>query len=889
MPKLSLQRVSVVKRSLEELQVLIEKVPSIIQSVSPEGRFLYVNDAWKKALGYSGDELKTLKLWDVITKEHRARCRKLFRLLLKGQSVHDIETEFVTKNGRTLTVAGHMLPLIQNGRVVAADGVFKDTTYNKSLENTLKRNDEKYHHLLDGVNEGIWIIDADGRTTFANRRVAKMLGYSVKEMLGRHLFSFMDRQGAKLARKKLERRKRDTEKQHEFKFRKKDGSKISVLLETSPILDENGNYAGALASLIDMTERKQSKETLRETNEYLTNLFNYANTPIIAWDTQLRIIRFSRAFESLTGRCAADTIGKPVKILFPPAIVEKSMKLIKKTSGGERWTIVELDIQHLDGSIRAVLWNSSPIFAPDGKTQVATVAQGQDITERKKAEEALKESEERFKALFDCSNDGILGADIKTKKFMFANPKICKLTGYNIKELLRLSVTDIHSKKELPYVIGQFEKQAKREIELAKDIPVKRKDGGIFYADVNSFPVHIGGKKYLVGMFRDTTERRKAEESLRENEEKWRSLVENAPNIIIIADRDGTIRFINHTVSGLTVNNTIGTKLYDYAPNEYHDIMRKTVERVFETGGTSGYEIKGEGPNGNTSWYMTQAGPIIHEGKVVAVTLITTDITDKKHMEERIKTRSEELARANEELRTLDKAKTNFLNLISHELKTPLTAALAHLEILNDYKPKLDEQGALSLDAVKRNEDQLRILINNILEISRIESGTFELNYSHINISDAINEVINNLRILSDQKGLILRSETHGIPTIHADPDRIKTILTNLIGNAIKFTENGCVTVRGSVKNGFVEVHVIDTGVGISDEKQRRLFEKFYQVDPAIGRRYGGTGLGLTITKQLVELHGGKMSVKSKAGKGSDFWFTIPTKIPHDIAKEVKK
>ena len=149
----------------------------------------------------------------------------------------------------------------------------------------------------------------------------------------------------------------------------------------------------------EIAERKNADENLRQTNEYLENLFNYANAPIIVWNPEFRITRFNQAFENLTGRKSSDVIGKPLDILFPTNQVESSLKLIKKTTGGERWETVEIAIQHLEGSIRTLLWNSATIYDRDGKTPIAAIAQGQDITERKKAEaERLEVQQQLFKS-----------------------------------------------------------------------------------------------------------------------------------------------------------------------------------------------------------------------------------------------------------------------------------------------------------------------------------------------------------------------------------------------------------------------------------------------------------------------------------------------------------
>jgi len=376
-----------------------------------------------------------------------------------------------------------------------------------------------------------------------------------------------------------------------------------------------------------------------------------------------------------------------------------------------------------------------------------------DITKRKQTEEELKESEAKFRAVFEGASDGFLAADAETKKFVFANPEICRITGYPAAKLLRLDISDIHPKKDLHRVLREFSRQL-REGGIARNIPVLRKDGKTIYCDINSARINIGENDLLMGVFRD--------------------------------------------------------------------------------------------------------------------------ITERKRMEDELHAKNEELVASNERLKELDKAKTEFLNLVSHELKTPLTAAMAHLDILRDMRHSDGEQELASLDALKRNVDQLKMLIGNILEISRLESGRFELNYSSVNITDVISAVASEMKILADQKGLKLECDASSLPAIPADSERLREIIANLLSNAIKFTEKGSVKIKAHRWNGSVLVSVTDTGIGIPKNRIGRLFDKFYQVDPAVGRRYGGSGLGLWITKQLVKLHGGKIFVKSHVGRGSKFSFTLP-------------
>jgi len=250
-----------------------------------------------------------------------------------------------------------------------------------------------------------------------------------------------------------------------------------------------------------------------------------------------------------------------------------------------------------------------------------------------------------------------------------------------------------------------------------------------------------------------------------------------------------------------------------------------------------------------------------------------------KKSQSEIKEYSKTLEKSNIKLKELDQEKTNFLNMISHELKTPLTAIFAHLDILEDIKSDLNTSDRSSFEAIKRNTFQLKTLIANILEISRIESKKFNLEFTEFDLGNFIKNITKELEILSDKKGLkIITKIDNNLPIIKADEARTKEILNNLIGNAIKFTEKGSVTIEAKKQRDFVLTTITDTGIGIPKNKIPDLFSKFYQVDGSLGRRYEGTGLGLSIAKQLVELHGGKINVKSDLGKGSTFSFTLPIK-----------
>jgi signal transduction histidine kinase len=257
---------------------------------------------------------------------------------------------------------------------------------------------------------------------------------------------------------------------------------------------------------------------------------------------------------------------------------------------------------------------------------------------------------------------------------------------------------------------------------------------------------------------------------------------------------------------------------------------------------------------------------------------LSQKVIDLKDTKTAIVNMMEDLKIANDKLKELDQTKSEFLNTVSHELKTPLTAILAHLDVLDDLKVNLTKRELASFEAIQRNSNQLKILISNILEISRMESGKFELAKTNVDLKSLIISTVNELKILSNQKGLKLEAEIPQLPNLSVDETRMREVFNNLLSNAIKFTEKGSIIIKAVRKGNFAKISVIDTGIGIPPDKINNLFQKFYQVDPSLGRRYGGTGIGLSITKKIVEAHGGRIFAESEAGKGSKFTFTLPIK-----------
>jgi PAS domain S-box-containing protein len=360
------------------------------------------------------------------------------------------------------------------------------------------------------------------------------------------------------------------------------------------------------------------------------------------------------------------------------------------------------------------------------------------------------------------------------------------------------------------------------------------------------------------------------------SEEWWSSLAENTADVIIIADGYGTIQFINHTVTGRIREEVIGTKLYDYMSPEQGLEYRPAVERVFETGVAEMVELVGAGPEDSLAWYESRLVPVKRGDSVVGVMVIATDITERKRVEE--------------DLQRASRAKDEFLANMGHELRTPLNGIIGMTSLLQDTE--MTTQQRQYVRTVNRSARALLTIINDLLDYSSIETGRMSIEPALFDLKLAVDDVIQVLTTRALEKGLELTAlYSPDVPRrVIGDAGRIRQVLTNLVDNAIKFTDEGRVVVTVECEemaggHARLKLSVEDSGMGIPEDGLERIFDKFTQMDASAARRHGGTGLGLAISRQLVGLMGGSLGVNSRPGEGSNFWFVLSLPVQAEEGK----
>ncbi|MGD8794171.1 MAG: PAS domain S-box protein [Anaerolineae bacterium] len=356
---------------------------------------------------------------------------------------------------------------------------------------------------------------------------------------------------------------------------------------------------------------------------------------------------------------------------------------------------------------------------------------------------------------------------------------------------------------------------------------------------------------------RDVTERRRAKEALRESEARWRSLVQNAPDIVATVDRRGDILYLNRLPerSNATVDDVVGTPATHYTLPEYGDIVSGAIQSAFEQGEQSYYEVPGGVP-GNLDWVAVRVGPIYEGGQITKAMLVVRDISARKKLEQ---------------------MKDNLIHDVSHELRTPLAKIKMSLELIQERVFDQDADPARTqrmAELAVRNVDHMLQMVEGILDLSRLEVESSRLQREKFSVAELVFEAVGYMHSLAQLKDLYLEFEIEdGLPPVWGDRDKLFRVLINLVDNAIKFTTRGGVTISAHARNGEVLIAVSDTGQGIAPDNLENVFERFFQEKS----HSAGVGIGLTLCRAIVEIHDGHIWASSPGeGQGTTFQFVLP-------------
>ncbi|MBD1867243.1 PAS domain S-box protein [Cyanobacteria bacterium FACHB-471] len=784
------------------------------------------------------------------------------------------------------------------------EGVIADISDRKQAEEALRQSEERFRAVFENVALGIAIATVEGKNLQLNLAATRILGYSEAELRQLRFteYTYAEDLEADLALyRELLAGQRESY-QMEKRYIHKEGHLVWVRLSVAAVRDENGNVILIVTTTEDINERKRVEEALRESEERFRQLAE--NVTSVFWITDVekhQMIYVSPAYEQIWGYSCESLYRSPanwLKAIHPGDRDRIEARLSHQTQGeyDEEYRIVRPD-----GQIRWIHDRGFPVSNERGIIyRVAGIAE--DITERKQAEAALRQSEATNRALISAipdllmrvTGDGIyLNVVSQGKQKSFAPNRF--LPGTRVEDSLPPAL----AQQRLTFIRQALETGQIQAYEQQIEI-----DGQLLDEEVRI--VVIGDSEVMV-MVRDITDRKRTEEALRQSELKFRSTVENVNDIIKILTPDGILSYVSPNWDkflGHQSSEIIGTH---FAPSIHPDDRQRCVElftQLVETNQPiSELEYRLQHQNGSWRWYVSNLGTIQDtESNVLYCVGVARDITDRKAAELELQQAKEAAERAN-------RVKSEFLANMSHELRTPLNIILGFTQLLQrgsygvapsaNHIPTTQQQDYLS--TITRSGEHLLELINDVLEMSKIEAGQARLNETNFDLYALLDTLEEMWQPKAADKGLQLIFDRQStIPQyIRGDESKLRQVLMNLLSNAIKFTQTGSVTVR--VKHGAIQAspsvalshltlhfEIEDTGQGIAPEEVDTLFNAFAQTET--GRRsQQGTGLGLAISREFVRLMGGDITLETQVGRGTTFEFEVRVAIASASESSIRK
>jgi len=747
----------------------------------------------------------------------------------------------------------------------------------------MRESEQRFRSLVEITSDWVWEVGHNGAYTYSSPKVKDLLGYEPEEVIGKMPFDFMPPHEAERVAglfKDIVASRKSFAGLENLNLHK-DGH--HVIIETSgvPFFDESGNLMGYRGIDRDITDRKHAEMAVRESEEKYRLLIQSANSAILRMDTKGNVTFLNEFGQRFFGFSEEEIIGKNVIGTIVPETDTSGRNLVAMVEDigkhPEKYVNNENENIRRNGDRVWVAWTNKPIYSETGKI-AETLCIGNDITARKQAEEALRLSEERYRLHFENVSDVVYSTDMEFR-ITSVSPSVETYLGYRPDEMIGKSIAELNVLA--PEYLEQALSRSAIVLSGKKSGPTEYKfitrDGTVKWGEVSGAPLFKDGKiAAVISVARDITQRKLAEDALRESEERYRTLVDSSLTGIFVV-QDDKVQFVNEQllqISGYSREELIGFSFLDLILPEDRELARDVAAlRLTEQGHPERFQFRALTKGGDLLWIETFGARIEYKGKP-AILANLIDITEQKMAEE-------QLRETNRKLLELEALKEDLINMVAHDMKNPVANTMLGLEMIEVApKSQLSEQQKEYLRIARQNQFKLSEMIVNLLETSRLESGEIQLNKENLGITDLVNRTVKrHSAIIEYEENTVEVAIDPDAESVVADRNLLERILSNLLSNALRHSyPHGKISIRAvpAPENQGIAISVQDYGEGIPKEYHTQIFEKFRQTKQDGTGRRTDTGLGLTFCKMAVEAHGGTISVESEPGKGSCFTLILP-------------
>jgi PAS domain S-box-containing protein len=881
------------RESEERFRSMADSTPSMMWVSDAKGKIAFINLAYREFSGVTCEEAQIGEWRLLLHPDDVDKYIAEFKSATDEHKSFSAEARVRRADGEWRLVGTRAEPRFSpQGEYLGHIGLRADITERRQAEQERQFQHSLIRAIYEGSLDGILVVNEKGEIASHNKRFFHVWGIPVTEIVGTVQAPRKGSPPQLLLQLALTRVKRpeefllllqrlfaDPDGIDNCEIEMKDGRTLERY--STSLRNENGTYLARVLFYRDISDRNRSQEALRESEERFRIMADSCPIGIWATDPEGGTRFINRTYREFCGTNSElpdpnewQSRIHPDDLLEFRGTFDLALKEHKSFAAVSR-------SRRIDGQWRWIESFAEPRFSATGEF-LGLVGTGKDITDRRLTEQALQSSEEKFRQLAENIREVFWMMNAAGTEILYVGPAYEQIWGRTC-ESLYASPMDwmeaIHP-EDRATAHETFMRQLQGE-SIDSEYRISTPDGHERWIRDRAFPIRDQGGELIriAGIAEEITERKRADQALRSSEEKFRQLAENIREVFYIMSPSGAeLQYVSPAIEevwGLPLEGFYRNPMSWADAIHPDDRERAGLLAARQLQGepvASEYRIRT--PDGKEKWILSRASPIRDQGgELIRVVGIAEEITERKRHEI-------ELTCARAEAEAANRAKSEFLANMSHEIRTPMNGVLGMIGLLLDSG--LDKEQRHYAEVVDSSAKSLLTVIDDILDYSKVEAGKLEIDTVDFNLNLLMGDFAEMMapRIVDKQLEFVCAVAPDVCTFLEGDPGRLRQVLLNLVGNAIKFTHQGEVVVRVdliSETDGEVCLRftVRDTGIGIPMDRQQALFTSFTQVDASTTRQYGGTGLGLAISKKLVELMGGTIGLESDEGKGSEFWFTL--------------